>query len=130
VPRLHLIVLFVAVSTAACEWPEMRPGEACGSCHGKHAPAFSAAGTLYAGLHAEAGDGGDGSRIDITDAAGSVVTLRPNRAGNFFTRAPLTPPLQVTIAMGDLRASMGNAPHGDCNACHGGDAGPGPIHVP
>jgi hypothetical protein len=61
-----------------------------------------------------------------------VVDLQPNRAGNFFTRELLTPPLQVSITMGDLRASMPNAPHGDCNACHGGGTAgaPSPIHLP
>jgi hypothetical protein len=121
-PRLLAILLLLTACTPAAE---MKPGQPCGSCHGDHALAFTAAGTLY-----DHGDGLEGARIDLVDARGRTVTLRSNRSGNFFTREPLAPPLQVAVTSGAARMAMHDAPHGDCNGCHAGDTGPGPIHLP
>lgn len=83
----------VALLAAACipeEGPMMDPGEDCLECHGggaADAPAWTAAGTF----------GGEGRHVSILDANGRSVTLRTNRAGNFYTAEPLAYPLTVAI---------------------------------
>ena len=130
--RSHAVMgLLLATVASACSPAAMEPGERCGSCHGDHAPAFGAAGTLYPLARADANDGLDGATIQLTDARGVRIVMTSNEAGNFFARQQLIPPLQVLVARAGATAAMRNAPSGDCNGCHNlGGGAVGRIHLP
>ncbi len=124
------LLLLLHVSSALGCNGTMLPGHACGSCHGlAAAPAFGAAGTVYAGEAAAGGAGLEGATLEITDDDGQTVSLVTNEAGNFYTTTILTPPLQVTVSSDGARASMSDAPTGDCNRCHVPDSALAPGHI-
>ncbi|RMF79346.1 MAG: carboxypeptidase regulatory-like domain-containing protein [Nitrospirae bacterium] len=136
-PLAWLFAIALALVAAGCGEDEegsatMRPGEACLECHGAdaggEAPTFAFAGTVFDGQQ-----GAEGVRVRVEDAEGRVEEVVSNAAGNFFSRAPLTPPFTVSLtAPGGATAAMPvAADHGDCNACHaaGGAAG-GPLSAP
>src|SRR5262245_12866617 len=123
--------LLLASLASGCSPATMEPGERCGSCHGDHAPAFGAAGTLFSGSRADADDALEGATIQLTDVRGGRVVMTSNEAGNFFTREHLAPPLQVLVVRAGATAVMRSAPSGDCNGCHNlGGGAVGRIHLP
>lgn len=87
--------------------PLMAPGEPCLSCHGPGGMAtakFSAAGTFA-------------PNVPVSVAGYATTT---NAAGNFYllaSDAPIswTAPRAATVN----GQTMSDAPHGDCNVCHG-----------
>jgi hypothetical protein len=115
----------------------MHPGAACIACHvgTEEAPRFTAAGTVYPTGHEPTDcDGTRTAQVVITDAAGRVVTLVPNAAGNFFTQTTLTPPISAkVVANGKERVMATAQASGDCNACHtqaGTMMAPGRVTLP
>jgi hypothetical protein len=96
------------------------------NCNGVRGAGSTAAGSAY---------------VEATDAAGTTFRMAVNASGNFYYngRTRLTFPLRgvaVVAPSGQRNAMDGDAPHGDCNACHtlmgtttvaGGDAAPGRI---
>ena len=124
-------LLVFLVLSGGCALAEMDPGDSCASCHnGRKAPAFGAAGTVYAGRVAGKHDGIPDVAIDITDSSGRSVSLASNAAGNFFTREALTPPLQVTLTRAGGAKVSSVAPSGDCNSCHKGGSTLGRLFTP
>jgi len=129
---IHVLLVGLVLTGAGC-FEEMDPGKDCGSCHaGRIARRFGASGTVYFGPTAGARDGAEGVTIDITDSAGTKVSLESNGVGNFSTRTPLVPPLQVTISRGGVSRTMADAPSGNCNSCHAAPParGPGRVYLP
>ncbi len=119
----------------------MNPGMACIACHARaDAAVFTAAGTVYPTLHEPdlcfgvVMDAADPVRVEVTDAQGRAATMVTNSGGNFYHRLALTPPLRVVVRRGGaVRAMRGDAPHGDCNACHsewGREGAPGRLRAP
>jgi hypothetical protein len=134
--RLGAIVAAAALS-ASCvpgQGPLMSPGENCLECHGggtlpggpptvadaeDEGPRWTIAGTVYRSFTAPAGDGIQGAKVHVRDAAGRVFTLRTNRAGNFYTAERVQFPVRVILEYGgDLREMELDAAYGGCNACH------------
>ncbi len=135
-PNVALGVMAISFALGGCAEitalkGRMNPGKACVSCHdGGRAPAFAVAGTVYATVGAF-GSGLEGAAIEVVDATGTSVSLRSNAVGNFYTRAALVPPLQISISSGAASASMPDAPSGNCNSCHHPhEGGVGRLHVP
>ena len=115
----------------------MHPGAACVACHQSsfEAPRFTVAGTLYPTGHEPTDcNGTTAATIVITDANGTVVSLTPNTAGNFYSSAALAFPIHATVVVnGTERAMVGAQQSGDCNACHtqtGASMAPGRVAVP
>jgi len=116
----------------------MNPGQACISCHqqsGGEAPFFTIAGTVFpSGHEPDLCFGTSQAQVVITDAAGHTLTLTPNSAGNFSSRAALTLPYNAkVVANGMTRAMSAAQTSGDCNSCHtqfGANGAPGRITVP
>ncbi len=118
--------------------PDMRPGEACLSCHDQD-PIFSLAGTVYPTGHEPSNcDGSNGLTnaitVVITGADKKVTTLDVSRAGNFFTPDAIAMPYRAKVVSGGKERAMAAAQtSGDCNSCHG-DTGtkgaPGRIVAP
>jgi hypothetical protein len=113
-----------------------KPGLDCmsGNCHGPAggadgAPLWTIAGTLY---KSEAGTIPDPyATITIVDAAGVSLDLVTTLDGNFYTNAPLTPPLKVRASScPDLAPMVGAVQYGSCNACHKLGGTQTPIHLP
>jgi hypothetical protein len=129
-------VTFVfAFAFAGCGSPpgDMHPGDDCGACHtGAKAPRFGIAGTAYADPGASNDQGTSGVTVSVTDSNGQAATLESNDVGNFYTKAALTPPLQVTVTRNGSSVSMADAPSGFCNSCHtpGSAVAPGHVYVP
>jgi len=147
-----------SVCTTARFWAEgsvadehMRPGAACLSCHQREGgPNLTIAGTLYTrrdeavlcqGIDGTA-DTGRSMHLEIHDGSGAVIVVPVNKAGNFFTNAPVHFPIgDVGVFEGTTRlnpASVGGvrvheivadggAPCGDCNGCHSPRVVPGRI---
>lgn len=137
--RHAVAAALAALSLVACESEEeegsatMLPGSNCISCHdgSGEASRFTAAGTVYARGDAAANEGLAGATVTLVGSGGGqTVTLTTNSAGNFFTGAPLTPPIAVTVALGADTAGMAGAT-GDCAACHdvGTGVSPARVHV-
>jgi hypothetical protein len=110
------------LGTAACipeEGPMMEPGSDCMECHdGGEARRWTAAGTW----------GGQGNQVVLRDAGGQVLTLRTNRAGNFWTaeslRFPITVAVNGQVMPGPPQgANLAAARDGSCNRCHGSGGG-------
>ena len=110
----------------------MMPGDRCQGCH-----VWTAAGTVYPTGHEPTycnGLSDTSVSIVITDSQCRVVTLMPNAAGNFYTKATLVGELAVKVIKGGtVRRMVKRAPHGECNACHtpeGIQGAPGRIVPP
>jgi hypothetical protein len=100
--RLPVLAFLLAAAGFIHEQnPQMRPGEDCMRCHGggeeDDAPAWTAAGTVYADPEAAAGDGIQGAVVRLTDANGRKISLETNGAGNFYTRESLKFPVSVEV---------------------------------
>jgi hypothetical protein len=124
----------LAVSCVPGEGPLMSPGENCLECHGggtlpggsatvgdaeDEGPRWTIAGTVYRSFTAPAGDGLQGAKVHVRDAGGRALTLRTNRAGNFYTAERVQFPLRVSVEYGaDLLEMELDAAYGGCNACH------------
>jgi hypothetical protein len=126
----------------------MEPGQDCIACHGgsddaggddagdslhvvapsrfeDDGPAFTSAGTVFPSLSAAAADGLEGAHVHLTDANGRTITLRSNRAGNFYTKERLSFPLRVSVTVNGRTDAMEDPVlYGGCNRCHvpGGEA--------
>lgn len=131
--------------------PMMNPGQACVACHVREREGPSLiGGTVYEqplqvdncfGVRGTSSAATGHAYVEATDAAGVTFRMAINPAGNFFydSRTRLTFPLRnvaVVAPSGQRNAMDGEAPHGDCNACHslagtttvpGGDPAPGRI---
>jgi hypothetical protein len=113
--RLAALTLLVLVgSCIPQEGPMMDPFQDCLACHssGGDARTWTAAGTWF-----------KGSRIEIVDSNGKTISLRGNRAGNFYTAEGLAFP--ITIAVDGVVMAASTSPttplrsvYGGCNACH------------
>ena len=120
----------------------MYPGRACISCHGSsggEAPKFVIAGTLYPTGHepdsCNGVNGSNGAKVVVTGSNGTIITLTPNSAGNFYSSTTLPPPYQAKVvnAAGVERVMSSTASTGDCNSCHtqtGANGAPGRITMP
>jgi len=99
--------------------PTMQPGSNCMSCHqGGEAGRFTAAGTVFAGGGSSA-PGLAGAVVTIVPKTGTTVRLTTNSVGNFYTSAPLSPPLTVSVSSGGHTSTMsGPASSGACGSCH------------
>ena len=129
----------------------MHPGQACVACHlrEREGPTLIG-GTVYAqplqvdncyGVRGTTSTTAGSAYVEATDAAGLTFRMAINEAGNFYynSRTRITFPLRhvtVVAPSGQRNAMDGDAPHGDCNACHtregtttvaGGDPAPGRI---
>jgi hypothetical protein len=124
---IRAVALAVALlSLAACGGesegeggPTMQPGSNCMSCHTGGEPGrFTAAGTVYAGGGSSAA-GLAGAVVTIVPKTGTTVSLTTNSVGNFYTSAPLSPPLTISVSFGGHTNTMlGSASSGACGACH------------
>jgi hypothetical protein len=121
------------------ESEEMNPGKACIQCHaGNDGPDFSIAGTIYPTAHepdlCDGADGQNGATVVITGADGQVQELRPNSAGNFFSKRQVKRPYQAKVVyMGREQVMPDPQTTGDCNSCHtqtGANGAPGRITLP
>ena len=120
----------------------MEPGQACISCHarsGGEAPTFAIAGTLYPTGHepdnCNGTNGTSGASVVVTGNNGSIITLTPNSAGNFYSSTSSPPPYlaKVVNSAGSERVMSSTASSGDCNSCHtqnGANGAPGRITLP
>jgi hypothetical protein len=102
-------------------------GEDCVSCHrpGGKAPRseFTASGTIFRGSSGEPREtGAKGVKLTLTDAAGARHELTSNGGGNFYTKAAIAFPVQVSLALapgGPVRQGPpATCSHGNCNLCH------------
>jgi hypothetical protein len=117
--------------------PMHRPGQPCLLCHGGQGsdpPAFSMAGTVFAGSGATSPQ--VGAVVTLQDAAGTVATATTNAAGNFYlTPSQFSPkfPVHVTsVASGSASVTMHShiGGNGSCAGCHADPSGPdSPGHV-
>lgn len=118
----------------------MNPGRDCTACHD-----FTIAGTVFPTLHEPDLCLGlptsSGVTVELTDANGVVLTLTPNDAGTFYSRAePQTPAATFTFPYSAViksprgtRAMMTKQMRGNCNSCHseaGTEGAPGRIQAP
>ena len=114
----------------------MHPGGDCISCHTqRHGPTLTIAGTVYASGHEPTDcNGASGATVIVTDAAGQMLSIATNPAGNFYYRGALTPPFHaVVVYQGRTRAMSSAQTSGDCNSCHtesGANGAPGRIALP
>ena len=114
----------------------MKPGKACIKCHSAAgAPAFEIAGTVYPSLH-EPNDcnGVSGVKVLIIDAAGNMIQLPTNAAGNFMRVSSFPRPYRAMVVKGNNVREMKTPQYdGDCNGCHSewGESGaPGRVMAP
>lgn len=119
--------------------PLMHPGMACITCHrgqaGDDAPRLTIAGTVYPTLHEKNDCYGDKDVVvEVTDAAGKVVSLTSNNYGNFLSTTALAMPIRARVLFqGRVREMVGAQPSADCNSCHteqGASGAPGRILRP
>ncbi len=119
--RTLLALALVVSGCVPSESAQMDPGKDCMACHseGGTAPAWTAAGTVYATPDAPAGEGLRHVWVELTDAKGKTVTRETNPAGNFYTSEPLVFPIEVAVRQGNSRIYMpGGSMSGACNSCH------------
>jgi mono/diheme cytochrome c family protein len=117
----------------------MRPGADCITCHqqGREGPQFLVAGTVYTKIN-EPDDylGVEGVVVQLTDAAGKVLKLSSNKAGNFMSgkgAAVKMPYSAKLLYKGAERAMMARQATGNCAMCHtskGAGGAPGRIMIP
>lgn len=113
----------------------MKPGRACIGCHSAAGgPTFEIAGTVYPSLH-EPNDcnGVSGVKVLIIDAAGNMMQLPTNTAGNFMRVTSFPRPYRAMVVRGNSVREMKTPQFdGDCNGCHSewGDGAPGRIMAP
>lgn len=121
--------------------PTMLPGSNCQSCHSPGnlpedltgAPTarqsaddlnWSIAGTAFADIVGSSQL--SGAVVKVTDSTGKVVSLTTNRAGNFYSNTPMTPPLTAQItADGQTYEMASPVDTGACNSCHTCNGTPG-----
>lgn len=126
-----------AVCTSGVFWTsgkneKMRPGEACGGCHGSSV----VAGTVYPTGHEPDKCNGSsaGAQIIITDKNGVKTTLTANTVGNFLLQKSIAKPYKAVVSYnGKTRAMIGAQTSTDCNSCHsqnGSSSAPGRIVLP
>jgi len=121
----------------------MHPGGTCITCHANgeadDAPRFTIAGTVYPTVREPNDCNGSngtaaGIQVVVTDAAGRVLTLPVNTAGNFSTTAAVTFPFHAKVVRGGVERLMTAAQSsGNCNNCHtqaGANGAPGRIMAP
>jgi mono/diheme cytochrome c family protein len=117
----------------------MHPGKACIACHSsRKGPTFQIAGTVYQTGHEPddcvGGPAMGSATVEVTDAAGMVVTITPNSSGNFSSRTALKLPYTAKVKFaGRERVMSGAQMSGDCNSCHtqtGTNYAPGRIVLP
>ncbi len=90
---------------------------------------LTAAGTVFESPTCPTGV--EGATVRVEDAAGAVVELTTNAVGNFFTAAPLAPPLRLSVSLGGAsRAMSAQSPSGSCGACHGFESALGLVPAP
>ncbi|MCS6901505.1 MAG: hypothetical protein RMJ98_10315 [Myxococcales bacterium] len=117
--------------------PHMHPGRDCIACHTREGegPRFTIAGTFY-GASGQADDcfGASGAVIEVTDAAGKIVSLVSNPAGNFYTKDAVQFPITARVTFnGKTRQMSTPVSTGACNSCHtvqGAQGAPGRIAFP
>jgi len=126
-----------AVCTSGTSWKSgqnanMRPGEACGGCHGSSV----VAGTVYPTGHEPDKCNGSnaGAQIIITDKNGTKTTITANSVGNFLIQKSIAKPYTAVVSYnGKTRAMVGSQTSTDCNSCHtqkGSSSAPGRIVLP
>jgi hypothetical protein len=103
--------------------PLMRPGTNCIRCHSSGGEAaskpFSFGGTVYPTADAALCDGVSGVIFRITDSVGTTVSVTSNAVGNFYSVAPLEPPLQVEAEYeGRIAVMPVTTPTRGCALCH------------
>jgi hypothetical protein len=124
-------------TNTAPEGANMKPGEACITCHTKAGgPAFVVAGTVYPTAHEPndcVGVAG-GINVVITDKNGVATTIPVNTNGNFMYRGVIAAPFHAKVVNGAKERAMGGTlTAGDCNSCHttaGANGAPGRIMAP
>jgi hypothetical protein len=119
---------------------EMHPGGNCIACHSSgEGPRFTVAGTAYRQVNEKTDCYGvQGAVVTLTDAAGAVVRLTTNKAGNFMSRGRgkehLTMPFTAKVVFQGAERAMGTPQStGNCAGCHtvqGLNGAPGRIIVP
>lgn len=117
---------------------QMHPGKGCIGCHASSAaaPKFSVAGTVYPTGHEpdDCYSTASGAIVEVTDAAGKVLTLTTNSVGNFYSTTSLSLPYRAKVKyMGRERAMGSSQSSGDCNSCHtqtGAGGAPGRVLLP
>lgn len=124
--RLALTLLLTACSRENDPKALMNPGADCLRCHtpagiaGSHP--FTVGGTVYRTVSDDSATGLAKATIELVDSQGKTLTLRSNKAGNFFSTEKLSFPVAVEIQRDGAtnRASVKAGPctSGGCNACH------------
>jgi hypothetical protein len=119
---------------------DMRPGEACASCHKSHggAPQFTFAGTVYPTAREPDRCNSQtfsGLQIVIIDANGTSHTLSQiGSKGNFGTETAYAKPYTAKLVyQGRERVMTTPQTNGDCNSCHtqnGASGAPGRLLLP
>lgn len=115
---------------------DMDPGLACLACHrGNGEGPQGVAGTVYPSAHEpDLCNGEGGLTVVITDAAGKVVSLPVNSAGNFSSGGGLRFPIRALVKSGSrVREMLTPQMSGDCNMCHtarGSSGAPGRVVAP
>ena len=139
----------ISVCTSKTMWTNgqnsnMRPGEACISCHAttSEAPTYVIAGTVYPTAHEPVDCNGSNSNANggpatviITDAQGADHTIPVNSVGNFMLAGAAIPlPYKARVQIGTATKTMVTPQtNGDCNSCHtatGANGAPGRIMLP
>lgn len=106
------------------ESANMEPGQACIACHTRRRLrlSLSLAGTIYPTAHEpdDCNAALDGPiTVEVTDAAGQVLTLSPTPVGNFGTTTHVTFPITARAISPRGYYEMTTAVNsGDCNGCH------------
>ena len=127
------------------ESKDMRPGEACITCHAQqNGPNFLAAGTVFPSGH-EPNDCNGGvqdtnlgtAQVVLTGADGATITAKVRSHGNFFVEpgsGPLKLPYTAKVVWnGKVRVMNSPQSSGDCNSCHtqdGSQGAPGRVTLP
>jgi mono/diheme cytochrome c family protein len=120
------------------ESSSMHPGAACITCHSQRGEGpRGIAGTVFPTGHEPDdcnGTPGGAISVVITDANGTVTTLKVNGAGNFSSSRRIALPYTAKVVSGGkTRAMVGPQTNGDCNSCHsvgGSNGAPGRIVAP